>query len=147
MTTYPLTLQQIEDEVRRLAEGRRDHKYEPLSRHAGDVNTKGTCRYVQWRDPVAQVDFCGCIFGWALNRLGVPVSRLLQVEGRDISNAIKDLDLVSPVDPHWGLSGHWDWGGDVQGRQDEGRTWGYAVARADSARLQRNGLAQGHGKR
>ncbi|UJQ86232.1 hypothetical protein GIKK_67 [Gordonia phage GiKK] len=151
--TYPFTLQQIEDEVRKLvAEKGADYKYEPLPRPEyttlteQDYYGKGSCRYVQYQDPVQREGFCGCIFGWALNRLGVPVSALLEVEGVGITQAIHHLMLVDPRDLDWDLDGAWAWGGDVQGAQDGHMSWGDAVRYADRLRTGRRNRALGHGQ-
>ncbi|AWY05246.1 hypothetical protein SEA_MARGARET_67 [Gordonia phage Margaret] len=148
--SYRLTLKDIEDQVRALVqEFGEDYKYEALkvaSMPEQERQSKGACRYVQWRDPVAQVGFCGCIFGWALNRLGVPVSSLLEVEGVGITQAIHHLGLVDPSDLDWDLDGAWAWGGDVQGAQDGHMSWGDAVRYADRLRTGRRNRALSNGK-
>lgn len=104
-----LTVEKIESEVRRLATVYPDTRYE---------NVPGSkCSYTTGHTPSGS----GCIFGQALQNLGVPLNVLKEWDD-DGDSAIQQmlprLGLTAPVT--WAI---------IQEHQDNGEEWSTAVAK------------------
>ena len=72
------------------------------------------------RRQYAHGDTPGCLFGYALARLGVPLYRLTAYEGRTISEVLRGLGVQVPERLHQPLA-------EVQRRQDLQVPWGEAT--------------------
>lgn len=82
---------------------------------------EGACNYVHTApDDEAKLS-PGCLIGSALHRLGVPLETLAKVEGSAAGSAIAELLPQITV-------GTRVYANNVQMWQDDGRTWGQAVA-------------------
>lgn len=114
MTKIKVTEEQFTAAMREaVAERGPDFVY-PLGEE-GWTDGGETCRYVR-----ADVDEPACIIGMALHKVGVPLGQFEDVEGLAADEAIKLL--VNTSDKVKSAAA------DAQTRQDQGRTWGDALA-------------------
>lgn len=113
----PITFSQLEQKVRQLAAENPDFVY-PLGQ---GVSSIFRCVYNATQDKPA------CIFGRAFAELGHPVPK--SEEGTDIGSVAVDMLADGENLLDFGQRRYWLM--TVQQRQDEGKTWEWAVAEAD----------------
>lgn len=117
MTAAHFTLDELEQEVRRLAAEQPDKVYEPQIELMYGDPTNTSCLY--WHE---KENAPGCIYGHALTNLGIP--RHYFNEGEAIDSLLAALFGLTEADiPRWFA--------DVQLQQDDHVSWSDAVREAD----------------
>ncbi|MYR95440.1 MULTISPECIES: hypothetical protein [unclassified Streptomyces] len=97
-----------------------DRVYDAPEHQLTDDST--TCFYVHTDDLTGEPVSPGCLVGQVLNRLGLPLHRLEELEGYDAPQAVTALGLPVSGRTLRVL-------GQAQQFQDSGKTWGEAYAR------------------
>ena len=106
-----LTVEQVNTELRRLAKETPNFIYNPSG--------NGFCHYTKGHKDGPECN--GCIFGQALQNLGVPKTEF-PTQQTPIYNLWQNLTGTKPPE---------SWS-DVQSAQDKGGTWGEAIKELDS---------------
>lgn len=123
--TADITAEQVWEEIEKLAAESPDYVY-PRAERPLDLPEDDpwlTCRYVHHAEDGSKTG--GCIVGQALIRLGVPVERLEKLEGRPASLVLSALSIDR-------TNARAEMVQIVQQKQDQGATWGEAVARVQA---------------
>lgn len=111
-----ITAEDLINEVLRLAEEHPGAVYEPPAQASPFV----TCFYTKGQAGGGT----GCIFGQALTNLGAEMVWVVEMEQagstKSITHLMVEMDIDCSTDVKSKLS-------EVQGSQDRGRTWAYAV--------------------
>ncbi|GAA2294375.1 hypothetical protein GCM10010149_47940 [Nonomuraea roseoviolacea subsp. roseoviolacea] len=124
MTTLPtITDAQLIDAIKTVAAENPDRVYTSPEH----MSTTGTCFYVH-RDEATDELSPGCLVGAALHRLGVPLETLQRNEDTNAFNLLSKLfPMLTTQTCSFANSAQMD--------QDGGRSWGEAVAYAESRQL------------
>lgn len=124
MEKISVTFAQVVEVTQRLADANPEHVYR-APEHMEGLGPR--CYYVHTNEDVAKTPrSAGCIVGAVLNELGVPLESLQQCEG---SPAWLPVETFLEF-PDGERTQAQDFLGFAQVRQDEGTSWGNAVAGA-----------------
>ncbi|MEU4920291.1 hypothetical protein AB0G29_13150 [Streptomyces parvus] len=116
-----ITDEKVMKTLKEVVAGNPDRIYEAPEHQLADEPS--ACFYVHTDDLTNDPVSPGCLVGQVLNRLGLSLDRLAELEGHDAHQAVAALGLPLTDRTVNAL-------GQVQHGQDSGQTWGEAYARS-----------------